>query len=77
MDIHLELLETCKLALAHVRRVEASGYTLPPLPNGQSLNDVLTAAVDKATASGYLRDPKTEEINLEDRHRALAAASVH
>ena len=74
MDVKLELSEACKLALAHLRWMEAIGYTVPPLPGGRSLPDVLTATMSNAARKGYVRKPKTEQIRLDDLREAPAAA---
>ena len=52
---HRQLLETCKMALAHCGWMEARGYAVPPLPNGVRLDELLRMALAKASEAEWIR----------------------
>ncbi len=64
LEASMELMEACKLALAHCDWMEANGYEMPPLPTGETLKDRLKMAIEKAAETGRLAPPKTETIYL-------------
>ena len=60
----LELMEACKVALVHCGWMEASGYVVPPLPSGESLQDLLRAAMAKAVRDEWGALPKVGVVRV-------------
>ena len=63
IDVRQELLEACKVALAHCSWMEANGHGVPPLPGGEHLQSVLSVAIDKATGPNR-REPRTQKVEI-------------
>ncbi len=60
---HRQLLETCKMALAHCGWMEARGYAVPPLPNGLRLDELLRTALAKASEAEWIRLVSPDELH--------------